>query len=67
MAKFHDLSLKFAGIPERTQCGLKKLRNSCWATFQSKKYLDKQRYEGFSFPVLVTFQRWERKYTEVYI
>lgn len=36
--------------------------NSCWASFQNKKDLDEQRFMGFSFPVLVTFQSMERKY-----
>lgn len=35
--------------------------NSCWASFQNKKDLDEQRFMGFSFPVLVTFQSMERK------
>lgn len=35
--------------------------NSCWASFQNKRDLDEQRFIGFSFPVLVTFQSVERK------
>lgn len=34
---------------------------SSWASFQSKKDLDEQRFVGFSFLVLVTFQSVERK------
>lgn len=36
--------------------------NSCWASLQNKKDLDEQRFMGFSFRVLVTFQSMERKH-----
>lgn len=34
-----------------------------WASSRNKRERDEQRFMGFSFPVLVAFQRAERKYT----
>lgn len=34
-----------------------------WASSPNKRERDEQRFMGFSFPVLVAFQRAERKYT----
>lgn len=68
MAEFRGSASKLQGLSGRTQCGLEELEkvvplmgNSCWASFQYKKDLDEQRFIGFSFPVLVTFQSMERK------
>lgn len=68
MAEFRGSALNPLGLSGRTQCGLEELEkvvplmgNSCWASFQNKRDLDEQRFIGFSFPVLVTFQSMERK------
>lgn len=57
------------GLKGRTQCGAGGAAEGRatdgeldWASFQNKKDLDEQRFMGFSFSVLVTFQSVERKH-----
>lgn len=58
------------GLKGQSQCGLEevqeampRLGDSSWASFQSKKDLDEQRFMGFSLLVLATFQSVERKHS----